>query len=154
MSTHAIRLILLLVGAVVAVWAAEPVLGTWTLDVSKSTYKPGPAPTSQTRIYERTSEGIKVTIITTDADGRSNTIEHPANFDGKDYPLTTTGGPYAISLKKVNDYRSEAILKHAGRVIGTAKRAVARDGKTMTVSYQGRDTVGRTVNNVAFYVRQ
>ena len=30
----------------------DPLLGTWHLNVSRSTYKPGPPPKSQTRIYE------------------------------------------------------------------------------------------------------
>ena len=137
MCAHAMRLFVVLTGAAVAVWAANPVLGTWKLDVAKSTYRPGPPPASETRVYEAAPEGVKVTIITTDANGKSVTIEHPANFDGKDYPLTGSSRADAISLKKIDDYRSEAILKHASTIIGTAKRVVSKDGKTMTVSYQG-----------------
>ena len=38
-------------GSAIAAWAADPVLGTWELNVAKSKYNPGPAPKSQTRIY-------------------------------------------------------------------------------------------------------
>ncbi len=154
MCGHAMRLFLVLIGAAEAVWAANPVLGTWKLDVAKSTYRPGSAPASETRVYEAAPEGVKVTIITTDANGKSATIEHPANFDGKDYPLTGSARADAISLKKIDDYRSEAILKHASTIIGTAKRVVSKDGKTMTVSYQGLDGKGQRVDNVAVYVKQ
>lgn len=135
-------------------WAADPVLGTWELDVAQSTFRPGPPPASQTRIYEKTPAGVQVTIITTDADGRSTTIEHPANFDGKDYPVTGGPQPYAISLEKIDDYRSEATLKHGSMLIGIAKRAVSDDGKSMTVAYKGRDANGRQVDNVAVYVKK
>jgi hypothetical protein len=42
--------------------ATEPVLRTWTLDLAKSKYDPGPAPNSQVRTYAETPEGTKVTI--------------------------------------------------------------------------------------------
>jgi hypothetical protein len=148
------RLFLVLTAATVAVWAADPVLGTWKLDAAKSTYKPGPPPASQTRVYEATPEGVKVTIVTTDASGKSTTVEHPANFDGKDYPLTGSGPAYAISLKRIDDYSSESTLKHASKTIGTAKRVVSSDSKTMTVSYRGLDGQGRQVDNVAFFVKE
>ena len=154
MCAHAIRFLLVLTGAAVAVWAADPVLGTWKLDVAKSTYRPGPPPASETRVCEASPEGVKVTIVTTDANGKSATIEHPANFDGKDYPVTGSRGAYAISLKKIDDYTSEAILKHASTIIGTARRVVSSDGETMTVTYEGLDGEGRQVNNVAVYVKQ
>ena len=71
---------LILLGSAFAVWAADPVLGTWELNVAKSKYNPGPAPKSQTRIYEALPEGMKVTIKTVNADGQSTVVEHPANF--------------------------------------------------------------------------
>ena len=42
--------------------ATEPVLRTWTLDLAKSKYDPGPAPKSQVRTYAETPEGTQVTI--------------------------------------------------------------------------------------------
>ena len=154
MRTHAIRLVVLMAGVAVAAWGAEPVIGIWELDVAKSTYQPGPAPTSQLRTYEATPDGIKVTIVTVDADGRTTTIEHPANFDGKDYPVTGSGGSYAISMTKLNDYQSESTLTHASKTIGKATRTVAPDGKTMIVTYTGIDRMGQQVDNVAIYNKE
>jgi hypothetical protein len=154
MRAHAIRLLVLLAGAAVAVWGAEPVIGTWKLDVEKSTFLPGPAPQSQVRTYEETPDGIKVKIVTADANGGTTTIEHPANFDGKDYPITGSGGPYAISMTKLSDYESESTLTHASKTIGKATRAVAQDGKTMTVTYKGIDRMGQQVDNIAVYNKE
>ena len=154
MCANAMRLLLVLTGATVTVWAADPVLGTWKLDVAKSTYRPGPPPASETRVYQASAEGVKVTIVTTDANGKSATIEHPANFDGKDYAVTGSSRVNAISLKRIDDYKSEAILKHASKIIGTAQRVVSSDGKTMTVRYKGTDAEGRDVDNVAVYMKQ
>src|SRR5229473_4397468 len=45
------RVLSLILGSAFAVWAADPVLGTWELNVAKSKYDPGPA-----RSEEHTSE--------------------------------------------------------------------------------------------------
>src|SRR5262245_14221865 len=120
-------------------WAADPVIGTWKLNVAKSTYSPGPAPKSQTRIYEEHLGGVRVTIKTVHADGQSTSVQHPLNYDGKEQPVTGSSSADSIALEKIDDYTSEAILKHATRVIGSNRRVVSRDGKTMTITYQGTD---------------
>ena len=132
------------------VWAADPVLGIWNLNVAKSTYKPGPAPKSQMRIYEAHPEGIKVTIKTIHADGKSTSVEHPVNYDGKEHPITGSSQSDAIVLEKVDEYTSEATLKHAGKVIGTNRRSISKDGRTMTITYEGADQRG-AVKNTAVY---
>ncbi len=40
---------------------ADPVIGTWVLDVAKSTFSPGPAPKSESRTYVMEGQEIKVT---------------------------------------------------------------------------------------------
>ena len=42
--------------------AADPVLGTWKLDVSKSKFSPGPAPTSLTRVYAESADVVTLDI--------------------------------------------------------------------------------------------
>jgi hypothetical protein len=136
------------------VWAADPVLGTWKLNLEKSSYSPGPAPKSQLRTYEASQEGIRVTIKTTLADGQSTSVQHPVNYDGKEHPIVGSSQSDAIALQKIDDYTSEAILKHASKVIGTNRRVMSKDGKTMTITFQGTDRRGRQVNNIAVYEKQ
>ena len=140
-----------LVGSVLA---ADPVLGTWKLNLAKSNYSPGPAPKSQTRIYEAHPEGVKVTIKTIHVDGQSTSIQHRVNYDGKEHPLTGSSQADAIALEKIDDYTSEATLKHADKVIGTNRRSISTDGKTMTITYQGTDSRNRPVKNTAVYEKR
>ena len=148
------RVLSLILGSAFAVWAVDPVLGTWELNVAKSKYNPGPAPKRQTRIYEALPEGMKVTIKTVNADGQSTVVEHPANFDGKDYPITGSTQADVIALKQIDTHTSEAILKHASQILATSRRVVSTDGKTMTVTYQGVDSRGRKVDSMAVYERR
>jgi hypothetical protein len=49
--------------------AADPQVGTWKLNVAKSTYSPGPAPKSGTSKIEAAGAGTKVVVDQVLADG-------------------------------------------------------------------------------------
>jgi hypothetical protein len=137
-----------------AIWAADASIGTWKLNVSKSTFKPGPPPVAELRIYKAQPRGVQTTVRTTWADRLTTTVEYPANYDGKDYPVEGSRDVDAVVLTRKDDFTSAATLKHAGKEIGVARRVVSPDGKTMTISYKGVNTRGDQVDNVAVYDRQ
>ena len=125
MLTNTLRLVSVIVCTAALLWAADPVVGTWTLNLAKSRFSPGPAPKEETRVYEAQGEGIKVTVRTVAADGHSTTVLISANYDGKDYPVTGSSAYDAIALKKINDQIAEATLMHAGRAVATARREIS-----------------------------
>ena len=59
----------LALGVATAAQAPDPLVGTWKLDVAKSTYKPGPAPKSATVVIDAAGKGIKVAVDAVTADG-------------------------------------------------------------------------------------
>ena len=130
--------------------ADNPLFGTWRLVVEKSRYNPGPPPQRQTRTYEAAPHGVKTTIRTVDADGKSTLVEYTANYDSIEYHVSGSTTMSGIALTKVDPYTAEATLTHAGHVIGHATRVVSKDGKTMTITF--RDTRG-VVHNMAAYER-
>jgi hypothetical protein len=154
MSTRSRQLLLAMILSAAMAWAADPVLGTWQLDLAKSKFRPGPAPKSQTRIYEAQGAGIRVTVKTLEADGHSTTVHISANYDGKDYPVTGGGEIDAIALKKVDERTAEATLMHGSKVVAHGVREVSKDGKTLTITHKGTDRQGAMVQNTAIYARQ
>ena len=106
----------------VGAFAADAVVGTWKLNVAKSTFKPGPPPAAETRIYQAQPKGVKTTVKTTWADQKTTTVEYPANYDGKDYPVEGSRDVDAVALTRMDDFTSAATLKHAGKEIGVARR--------------------------------
>ena len=129
----------------------DPVVGVWILNVAKSKYTPGPAPKSQTRIYEAHSDGVKATIKTIYADGHSANVEYVAKYDGVEYPLTGSAEFDAIAMKRTGARSAEVRLEHAGTEIGSARRVVSPDGKTMTITYEN---IRDHIHYVAVYDRQ
>lgn len=163
MTTHSRRFTSAILGSFALIAAAvlagqsqeeasgDLVLGTWVLDAQASTFTPGPPPKSQMRTYEETSDGIKVTIATVNAEGKSLSAEYVANYDSLEYPITGSNTVDAISLKQVNAYNAEATLRHAHKIIGTARRIISEDGKTMTIHYKGTNPSGEAAEIEAVY---
>jgi hypothetical protein len=132
--------------------AAEPppqLIGTWRLNVAKSKYSPGPPLRSETRMYTRSAEGVKGVVSRVYADGRTERYEYMANF-GKDIMVTGIPEYDSVTLRKVDELTSDAVLSHAGNVYGVARRTIAPDGKTMTITFDRKSQEAR-VHNVAVY---
>jgi hypothetical protein len=138
----------------VPVYAADSLAATWTLNLAKSTYNPGPAPKSGTSTFEAVAGGIKLTNSGVDADGKATHLAYTAKFDGKDYPVTGSPTQDSVVYKKIDDYTYENIAKKGRKVTTTARMSVARDGKTRTNTVTGADTQGRTVNSTMVYDRR
>jgi hypothetical protein len=128
----------------------DQLVGAWRLIVEKSRYRPGPAPTSETRTYTRQGENVLGVIQREFADGRRVRIEYTANYD-REYPVTGTEDYDHVVLKRIDRQTSEAVLSHAGRVFGTARRVIAEDGKSMTIAFRRDSESGVSVLNSAYY---
>jgi hypothetical protein len=95
--------------------AADNQAGTWQLNVAKSKYSPGPPPKQGTLTVETIPNGLKITILGTDAEGKPVHMEFSPKYDGKDVPATGMPGTDTISMKKIDDYTVEAVSKKGGK---------------------------------------
>jgi hypothetical protein len=120
--------------------AKDPLIGTWELDTSKSTYTGAPAgapPFRREMMFEQVDNGIKNTTITRDAVGGVNTSEYTAKFDGKDYPAPVESALDTNSIMRVDANTIERMGKIKGQVVETVMYAVSPDGKVLTVTQKG-----------------
>jgi len=130
----------------------EHLVGVWQLNAAKSRYFPGPGPIMETRTYLREGEDVVGVIQRTFQDGRRERIEYTANFD-REYPVMGTDDYDHVTLKRIDEFTSEAVLSHAGRVYGTARRVIAADNKSMTITFRRQNETGPSVYNVVYYDR-
>ena len=140
--------------AVAAAPAADPVIGTWQLNVAKSKFSPGPAPKSDTRTYEATDQGISMTWTSVAADGKQTVAKSTFKTDGKDYPMTGNPNFDTLSLKQVDDHTVQSSQKRGGKVIGTTTRTVSKDGKVLTLTSKGTGPTGAPYEMVLVYDKQ
>ena len=132
----------------------DPAVGTWKLNLAKSTYSPGPAPTGHTMTIESVGEETKVTVKGgTAADGSPVSVSYSYKTDGKDYPTTGSQDFDSVALKR-SGMTVEGVRKKDGKQVQTYSRVVSKDGTTMTVTFKGMNAKGQTINNVAVYEKQ
>ena len=131
--------------------STHSVVGTWTLNVAKSKYNPGPAPKSETRTYEATPDGVRMTSHVESADGQSQTVTVTFKADGKPYPETGNPRVDTVKVTRVNARESRATEMRDGKVVGYMTRILSRDGKVMTMTFNMIDPKG---HDVRVYDRQ
>ena len=132
----------------------DPVLGTWELDLSRSTFQPGPPVLNQTRTFTQTSRGVRFVLEGRSASGAPMRTEFTAPYDGKDYPLTGSPSVNSVSLTRVTRLRTDATERKDGRVVFTVRREISEDGTTMTVTVNGTNAQGQQVANVLVFRRR
>jgi len=151
----AVAMVLGVLASTALAQSSNPHLGTWKLNLAKSRFDPGPAPTSDTRDFVVwDTDGVRHTVTTVRVDGTTSVTGYSAHYDGKDY--TFTGSPTAdtVSLRRVDANTLETTLKFGGRVVQMSESVVSKDGQTRTVTVTGTDAQGRKINNVMFFDKQ
>jgi uncharacterized ParB-like nuclease family protein len=149
----------LFVGAILAIGAgaalaADPVIGTWKLNLAKSTFSPGPAPKSQIRMYADSAQGTTLTVKTTAADGKESTTTLTFKEDGKPYPVSGNPDFDMVSVTRVDASTIHSTQTKAGATVGSGVRTVSKDGKTLTFAQKGTHANGGKYDDVAVYDRQ
>jgi hypothetical protein len=145
--------VLAAMASVVVIAQANPLLGTWKLNVAKSKYTGTPMPKELTRTVEADGDSVKYTYAGTAADGSPISYGFTVKYDGKDYPMTGTapGGVDMIAIKRINANKYEATQKKAGKVMANTKVEVSKDGKVTTITSK---SVGGSSDYVAVYDKQ
>src|SRR5262245_55481 len=97
-------LTLLLLGSLFATssaFAADPIVGSWTLNVEKSKFTSGPAPKAGSRVYTESAGVYTLEMKTTTADGKEVSFKVQYQ-DGKDEAVTGANGIDSIHATKVS----------------------------------------------------
>jgi len=128
---------------VVLAQAPDPLIGTWELNVAKSTFKTGPRLKSSTRTFEAVPNGLKYSGQSVNTDGTTSATQWTAYFDGKDYPIKGDPNSDTISLKRIDRFNTEGTFKKAGKVVSHLTRNVSQDGKIWTLTVEGTDAQGK-----------
>ena len=113
---------------------ADPVIGTWTLNVAKSKFHGNTAPKSMTRVYSAGAKGTDMKATGVAADGSAISMSATFTYDGKECAITGASAYDSATLKKVNGTTVKGDLKKAGTVVGHSTRTLSAGGKVMTLS--------------------
>jgi len=147
---------LMLLQASVALAQGEIRVGTWELNLAKSTFSPELPPRRQTLTFR--SAGPHWTALLQGVDASGTPINPDMNnlaitFDGRDHPTATIDYD-TTAWKRSTGNTYVVIRKKAGKVVLTSTNEISADGRTMTITTKGVNAKGQAVHNVRVYDRQ
>jgi len=134
--------------------ADNMVIGTWKLNVARSTFTPGPGWQSQVRVYQATPAGVSVTWTGTDASGATMRVSYAYNYDGRDYPMVGSASYDTLNAVRVDARTVRSEEKRDGKVVGIAVRTVSPDGKVLTIADEGTNRKGKPFSQLLIFDRQ
>jgi hypothetical protein len=136
--------------ATAASFAANPHMGTWKLNETKSKLVPGMGKNT-TVTYAEQKDKIKITVDGVDKDGKPTHSVWVGKFDGKAYPVKGNLPYNSVSYKVVNDRTNDITAMKDGKIGWTGQITVAADGKSRTVTINGTDANGKKFKGKAVY---
>jgi hypothetical protein len=139
------------VGSSVQAQTPKGLAGTWTLNVAKSKFSPGPPPKSMKVTYTPSADGVRISVDVAWDGGESQHWEMAGKYDGKDYPVTGNPAADMASFKLVDDHTGESTFKKDGKVTATNRRVLSKDGKTLTITSKGTTADGKPRNDVQVF---
>jgi hypothetical protein len=131
--------------ALASAQAANPRLGKWKL-------KQEP-PALNIMTYEPWGNGgMKVTVESTNKDGRKATWTYNTMFDGKDMPVSGDTRTETTAVKKIDDRTNEITNKRGGKVTQVIINVLSADGKRIDNTYKNYNDQGElTTTTTAVY---
>lgn len=133
--------------------SADPLVATWTVNVAKSSYDPGPPPKSLTMTVTPDPHGYMISQDEVASDGQKSHAQILIRPDGKEYPVdsrpTTT-----VATTRINPRTYERVTRVGGKVTSTSRTIVSPDGLTRTTTTTGIDAQGRAVHELIIYDRR
>ena len=127
---------MLVIGAGAAAAATHPAIGTWNLNIAKSTDESSDPPSkSETFTFAESAQGISLSTRIVGADGKlAVTKGKPVKWDGAPHPEVVGSDHDSIAVRPVGERTIEWTMTNKGTTVRTGTLTVSRDGKLMTVS--------------------
>jgi hypothetical protein len=136
-------------------YAANPLVGTWELNTTKSQYATGAPPKQETLVVQENAGQFEVLFygIAPNASPLSGNYSVPIKGGtGKIEKLESYDG---ISSKPINDGTRELSFLKGDQVLRTEQWVASKDGKTLTTTVvSGKTTDGKPVKQVLVFDRQ
>ena len=124
------------VTAVMAITAAfaDPMTGTWTLNLQRSHYGGGAEVRRQeTLSCQLDGELLKCTIESVRADGRKLVGTFAASYDGKRHAAAGIPDVDEVAMQKVDDFIADATFSYQGKPVFGYRAIRSDNGQSLTI---------------------
>lgn len=147
-------MLLVVAGALLSGTAfADPIIGTWKLNVAKSKFAPGGELTAGTRVYTESAGLYTLEQKLTGKDGKERSGKATYR-NGQDVKQDSSDLADTTIAKKIDANTWDFDLKKGGKTVGHVHRVVSTDGKTLTVHNSGAQLSGAKEDETLVFDKQ
>jgi hypothetical protein len=156
MSVRTVSLVLAILLSTVGLQAQDnPIMGTWTLNLSKSKYISEPPPRSRTLKFEPVgSNGLRLINDAVLANGEKTHVEEDFIQDGRPHALHGSANADTHINVQFDERNTQTINYRGGKPVQVLKRIVSPDGRTLTIIVTRTDANGHPVDDVRVFDKQ
>jgi len=152
-------LLLAVFGFVVTIWAADPTMGTWKLNIAKSKIPASDAANlKETKTVFREIDANTVEGVSTDTlkDGKTTTTKWTVPKNGGIQTYQQGGPAKGTSIVSVviDPSTMYNIYLQDGKQVFLMHVVFSKDFKTFTISAKGTDTQGKPFEYLGLYEKQ
>jgi hypothetical protein len=136
--------------------AADNSLGTWKLNLAKSSYGGDPMPIKNLVMTRQASaDGVRISQIGERVDGTALNSSYTTRYDGKECVVEGTSPFDRIAVRQVdaNTFVDER-KKKDGLFHAIVKTSISEDGKTLTTVASGMNAEGKQFTSTLVHERQ
>ncbi len=141
--------------------APEALIGTWVLNVARSTYTSGSPPQSQVRNFDYTYDAMILCHgVTVSANGNRSEFHWAVTLDGVEHPEYARNQGATVSaligFKKKDERTLSITVRHLGDLTLTGEYKLSEDGNTLTQTLNNTRPDGQVTGRarVAVYEKQ
>jgi hypothetical protein len=129
-------------------------IGTWKRNVARSSYSPGPSPTTEQTVRMELVNGLlQVTEDGFNAERQPTRVSYVVKFDGTEQPVDAAQA-LTRTYRWIDERRFEGVNKVRREETTMVEYALAADGRTYTLTTTGITAQGQLVHHVVVYERQ
>jgi hypothetical protein len=133
----------------------ESWVGTWTLNLARSTYAAGAAPYKRASYrIERAGDRFRVVYDMVHPRGGTTHLEWTGLMDGRDYPLQGVDEAITYAYTPAGGADCDVVVKVDGRVAARSRISLSSDGRTMTTRTTAAGPGGTPAVSVTVYEKQ
>jgi len=149
-------LLLAVFGLVGTIWAADPSVGTWKLNIAKSKMPPSAqAPVKEeTQVTREVGDQYEITFTGTRTDGSTFSLKFSCPQKGGvvKYENAPEGQMSVTTMISPSEWYGTSLS--GGKQVAFGHYVISKDGKTMTRTGKGTDDKGKPYESLAVWEKQ
>lgn len=153
-----LMLLLVVLGLAGSLWAADPTLGTWKLNIAQSKFSGRSAPKEETLVAKAVGDQIEVTLTVTAVNGSAFSMREMRPAEGGVIKIESSSNPPAPGVTVVVTEVApgsfyETFLKD-GKQVRLNHIVVGKDGKTIRETVKGISDDGKPLDELLVWDKQ